>query len=78
MFRGEFKMGGNNPRVKGMNIKLYRHGKESDEYTTQTFKSSIENGEMGWSDVHQELLYRDEDGKLWKAKFEANFEETDG
>lgn len=67
-------MGGKNPRVKGMNIKLYRHNKESDEYTTQTFKSSIESGEMGWNGVRRELIYRDETGKLWKAKFE----ETDG
>jgi hypothetical protein len=74
MFKGEFKIGGKNPHVKGKSIKLYRHNIESDEYTTQTFKSSIESGVMGWSGVHQELLYRDEDGKLWKA----NFEETDG
>jgi len=74
MFKGEFKMGGKNPHVRGMSIKLYRDDKESDEYTTEVFKKSIENGEMGWSGVHEELLYRDENGKLWKAKFE----ETDG
>jgi len=74
MFRGKFQIGGKNPHVKGMSIKLYRHNKELDEYTTQNFKSSIENGVMGWSGVHQELFYRDKDGKLWKAKFE----ETDG
>jgi hypothetical protein len=74
MFKGEFQMGGKSTHAKGIAIKLYCHNKESDKYTTRAFKSSIENGEMGWSGVHQELLYRDENGKLWKAKFE----ETDG
>ena len=75
MFKGEFKMGGRTEsKAKGFYIRLWHHNKESDEYTTEVFKKSIENGEMGWSGVHEELLYRDEDGKLWKAKFEV----TDG
>jgi hypothetical protein len=75
MFNGEFKMGGRpESKAKGFYIKLWRHGKESKEYTTEFFKKSIENDEMGWSGLNQELLYRDKDGKLWKAKFE----ETDG
>jgi hypothetical protein len=74
MFKGEFKIGGKTPHVKGKSIKLYRHNIESDEYTTEFFKKSIDNAELGWDGINQQLLYRDEDGKLWKAKFE----ETDG
>lgn len=71
MFKGEFKMGG---MAKGHAVKLWRLTKEDEEYTTERFKKSIDNSEMGWDGVNQHLLYRDEDGKLWKAKFE----ETDG
>jgi hypothetical protein len=71
MFKGEFKMGG---LVKGYTVKLWRHSKEDEEYTTDRFKKSIDNSELGWDGVNQQLLYRDENGKLWKAKFE----ETDG
>jgi hypothetical protein len=73
MFSGKFKMGGKNPTVKGCIVHLYRHINESKEYTTERFKTSLDNGEMGWNGVHQELLYRDRDGKLWKAKFEEDF-----
>jgi hypothetical protein len=48
--------------------------KSDREDTTDRFKKSIDNSELGWGGINQQLLYRDETGKLWKAKFE----ETDG
>jgi hypothetical protein len=70
MFKGKFEIGGLNPYAKDTTISLYRHNKESKEYTTENFKKSIDINKMGWSEIHQALFYRDENGKLWKATFE--------
>jgi len=71
MFNGKFMVGG---FAKGYTVNLWRHTKEDEEYTSERFKKSLDNGVLGWDGIRHQLLYRDEDGKLWKAKFE----ETDG
>jgi hypothetical protein len=73
MFKGKFKLGGRG-LSKDMTIVLYRHNKESEKYTPTDFIKTIGQNEMGWDGVNDRLLYRDEDGKLWKAKFEEYHE----
>jgi hypothetical protein len=67
MFKGEFKIGGFRTDVKDKIIKLYRRG----SIDIKGFEDSIEPGVMAWDDPTQELLYRDKDGNLYKAKFEV-------
>jgi hypothetical protein len=67
MFKGEFKIGGFRPDTKDKIIKLYRRG----DIESKGFEDSIEPEVMAWDDPNEELLYRDENGKLWKATFET-------
>lgn len=68
MFKGEFVIGGNRKEVKDNIVKLYRC---KSEPLLGEFKNSIKPGVMGWNGVDGELLYRAEDGKLYRAKFEV-------
>lgn len=70
MFKGEFAMGGKNPYVRDKIIKLYRWS-GLNKTILEDFKKSIEPHVMAWNGVDEELLYRDDDGRLYRAKFEV-------
>lgn len=70
MFKGEFVIGGKNPYVRDKIIKLYRWSR-AGKTRLEDFTESIEPRVMGWNGVDEELIYRDTEGKLYRAKFEA-------
>jgi hypothetical protein len=70
MFKGEFVMGGQNPYVRGKKVKLYRWS-GANNTRLEDFENTITPGVMGWNGVDGELLYRGDDGRLYRAKFEV-------
>ena len=70
MFKGEFVMGGLNPYVGDKIIKPYRRS-GAGKTRLEDSKETITPGVMGWNGVDGELIYRDTEGKLYRAKFEA-------
>lgn len=70
MFRGEFVIGGKNPYVRDKTIKFYRWS-GAGKTRLEDFKETITPRVVGWNDADEELLYRAEDGKLYRAKFEV-------
>lgn len=74
-FKGQFLIGGKSP-IRDYRIKLYR--RETVKQSHQDFLDSIGVNTLAYDSVEDLLLYRDEIGKLWKAKFEEYENDSSG
>lgn len=70
VFKGEFIIGAKNPCVRDKTIKLYRWS-GADKTRLEEFIESVELRVMGWKGVDGELIYRETEGELYHARFEA-------